>query len=203
MRNFLAFLGLNVLVLAAGAAGKQPITGADVLKIRNVASVAVAPDGSFAIYGVQSIQSEPAADPKAEPTYRYRTNLWRIDLNDANARPEQLTFGDRSDSSPAIRPDGRTLAFVRVDTAAGAGARPRPQVWLLPLRGPGEAQAVTKLENGATAPDGSQWRETVFDLMSTLVVGTALRSAGASRAATSPPPPLCPLPAFACSSMSW
>jgi dipeptidyl aminopeptidase/acylaminoacyl peptidase len=167
MRNFLAFPGLSIsglsisglsisglcaVSLIAAAADKQPVTGADVLKIRSVASVAVAPDGSFAVYGVQSIHSEPAADPKAEPTYRYRTNLWRIDLNDANARPEQLTFGDRSDSSPVIRHDGRTLAFVRVDTAAGAGARPRPQVWLLPLRGPGEAQAVTKLENGAVAP---------------------------------------------------
>ena len=152
MRNFIAVLGLSVLALSAGAAGKQPITGADVLKIQNVASVAVAADGSFAIYGVTSIHSEPPADGKGEPTYRYRTNLWRIDLNNANAQPEQLTFGDRGDSSPAISPDGHTLAFVRVDTAGGAAARPHPQVWLLPLRGAGEAQAITKLENGAVAP---------------------------------------------------
>uniref|UniRef100_Q01Q22 Peptidase S9, prolyl oligopeptidase active site domain protein n=1 Tax=Solibacter usitatus (strain Ellin6076) TaxID=234267 RepID=Q01Q22_SOLUE len=152
MRKFIASLGLPVLAMLASAAGKQPITGADVLKIRNVASVAVASDGSFAVYGVQSIHVEPAADSKAEPAYRYRTNLWRIDLNNPNARPEQLTFGDRADSSPAISPDNRTLAFVRTDTPTGVAARPHPQVWLLPLHGPGEAQVITKLENGAAAP---------------------------------------------------
>src|SRR5271169_3753951 len=146
MRRFFALLYLPVLALLASAAGKQPITGADVLKIRNVTSVAVASDGSFAIYGVQIIQTDPPADGKGEPAYKYRTHLWRIDLNNLNAKPEQLTFGDRNDSSPAISPDNRTLAFVRVDAA---GTRPRPQVWLLPLNGPGEAQAVTKLENGA------------------------------------------------------
>ena len=64
MRRFLAVLGLSVL---ASAAGKQPVTGADVLKIRNVTSVAVASDGSFAVYAVQSIHSDAAADPKGEP----------------------------------------------------------------------------------------------------------------------------------------
>jgi dipeptidyl aminopeptidase/acylaminoacyl peptidase len=149
MRRFLAVLCLPVLALLASAAGKQPITGADVLKIRNVASVAVASDGSFAVYGVQIIQTDPPADGKGEPAYKYRTHLWRIDLNHPNAKPEQLTFGERNDSSPAISPDNRTLAFVRVDAS---GTKPRPQVWLLPLSGPGEAQAVTKLENGAAAP---------------------------------------------------
>jgi dipeptidyl aminopeptidase/acylaminoacyl peptidase len=149
MRKFLAVLGLPVLALLASAAGKQPITGADVLKIRNVTSVAVASDGSFAVYGVQTIHTDTPPDDKSEPAYKYRTHLWRIDLNNPHAKPEQLTFGDRADSSPAISPDNRTLAFVRVDAT---GVPPKPQVWLLPLRGPGEAQAVTKLENGAAAP---------------------------------------------------
>src|SRR5258708_837433 len=160
MRRFLAVLCLPVLAMLASAAGKQPITGADVLKIRNVTSVAVASDGSFAVYGVQIIHSEPPADAKGEPAYKYRTHLWRIDLNNPNAKPEPLTFGDRSDSSPAISPDNRTLAFVRVDAA---GTRPRPQAWLLPLNGPGEAQAVTKQENGAPAPVWPPAGKTLLD----------------------------------------
>ena len=104
MRSFIAILGLPVFALLAGAAGKQPVTGSDILKIRNITSVAVASDGSFAVYGVQSIHSEPAADGKGEPAYKYRTHLWRIDLNSPAARPEQLTFGDRSDSVPGAQP---------------------------------------------------------------------------------------------------
>jgi len=173
MRTVLAVLSIHVFAFAANGAGKQPITGADVLKIRNVTSVAVASDGAFAVYGVQTIhteppqtappQSTPPADAKGEPAYKYRTHLWRIDLNDPKAKPEQLTFGDRNDSSPVISPDNRTLAFVRVDNTPGATpasalgsnqgpTRPRPQIWLLPLGGPGEAQVITKLENGAFAP---------------------------------------------------
>src|SRR5205823_7476974 len=128
-----------VFALAVNGAGKQPITGADVLKIRNITSVAVASDGGFAVYGVQSIHTDLPADGKGEPDYKYRTNLWRIDLNDPQAKPVQLTFGDRNDSSPAISPDDKTVAFVRVDNVPAAQgstrgpSAPRPQVWLLPL----------------------------------------------------------------------
>src|ERR1700730_2253679 len=97
MRTVFTLLGIHVFAFAANAAPKQPITGADVLKIRNVTSVAVASDGAFAVYGVQSIHTDPAADSKGEPAYKYRTNLWLIDLNDPKAKPEQLTFGDRND----------------------------------------------------------------------------------------------------------
>ena len=90
--------------MLASAAGKQPITGADVLKIRNVTSVAVASDGSFAVYGVQSIHTDSPADPKGEPAYKYRTLLWRIDLNNPNAqaraidlrRPQRFLARDQS-----------------------------------------------------------------------------------------------------------
>src|SRR5258708_21593517 len=109
MRRFLAFLGLPVLAMLASAASKQPITGADVLKIRNVTAVAVASDGSFAVYAVQSIHTEPPPDPKGETAYKYRTHLWRIDLT-GPPKPEQLTFGDRTDSAPALSPDNRTPA---------------------------------------------------------------------------------------------
>ncbi len=155
MRTVLAVLGIHAFAFAVNGAEKQPINGADLLKIRNVTSVAVASNGAFAVYGVQTIHTEPPADPKGEPAYKYRTNFWRIDLNDLKAKAEQLTFGDRNDSSPVISPDSRTLAFVRVDntpSAGGPATRRRPQIWLLPLSGPGEAKVITKLENGAFAP---------------------------------------------------
>ncbi len=146
----LALLCAPLLIFAANEGGsKQPITTTDLLKIKQVSSVNVAKDGSFAVYGVQSIHTEMVA---GEPAYSYRTNLWYINLNAAGAKPTQLTFGDRSDSQTAISPDGKTLAFVRVDGVRGAATPPRPQVFLLNLRAPGEAQAISKLENGAAQP---------------------------------------------------
>lgn len=53
------------------------------------------------------------------------------------------------DSMLAISPDASELAFVRADE------KKKPQVWLLPLRRPGEPRMITKLEYGASAP---HWR---------------------------------------------
>src|SRR5580700_8038109 len=96
--RFVTLLLLPAFVFGASEGSKQPIVTTDLLKIRRVTEVQVARDGSFAVYGVQSIHSEPATDSKVEPAYSYRTHLFYIDLNDASAKPVQLTFGDRSDS---------------------------------------------------------------------------------------------------------
>src|SRR5713226_8363343 len=98
MRTRLVMLLIPAVLFGASEGSKQPIVTTDLLKIRRVTEVEVSHDGSFAVYGVQSIHSEPATDPKAEPTYSYRTHLFFIDLNDINlndaaAKPVQLTFG--------------------------------------------------------------------------------------------------------------
>src|SRR5258708_25587050 len=140
-----------VTLLGATEATKSPIVTTDLLKIRRVTEVEVAHDGSFAVYGVQDIYSQPPADtkanPAAEPADSYRTHLFLIDLNSSAAKPGQLTFGDRSDARLPLSPDGTRLAFTRVDAANRE--RPRAQVWIMPVRGWGEAQVVTKLENCA------------------------------------------------------
>lgn len=148
MRFWAVFL-VSSLLFGASDAGKQPINAADLLKIRRITAVDVAHDGSLAVYGVQSIHT-------AKPDeYSYRTHLWSVDLTTPQAKPVQLTHGDRNDGAFTISPDGRQLAFIRSD---GAGERRRGQVWLMPLRGPGEATPLTTLEHGAAAvswrPDG-------------------------------------------------
>lgn len=148
MRKFLLWV---TCVSAFGAGtGKQLITATDLLKIRRVTEVAMAPDGSFAVYGVQSVHTDAAK--KDDPAYSYRTHLYRIDLTRANAEPVQLTFGERADGSIAISPDGRKLAFVRGAEEVIEGKGKPPQVWLLALDGPGEAAQLTRLENGASQP---------------------------------------------------
>jgi dipeptidyl aminopeptidase/acylaminoacyl peptidase len=143
----------------------QPITITDLLKIRRVTSVEVARDGSFAVYGVQSIHTEPGTGPNAEPTYGYRTHLFSIDLRDAAAKPVQLTFGDRNDADFGISPDGKRLALVRPDPSSRE--RTRNQVWLMPLGTPGEAEVITKLDEGATSP---RWRPDGKALLVTSVI---------------------------------
>lgn len=142
-----------MLLFGAAESGKQPITTTDLLKIQRVMAVDVARDGSFAVYAVQSIHTQPPADAKGEAAYNYRTHLWYIDLGTAGAKPFQLTFGDRSDTSPSISPDGKMLAFARRDESTRE--RPKPQVWLLALHEPGEARQITRFEFGGGSP---RWR---------------------------------------------
>lgn len=121
---------------------KSPVKTTDLLKIQRVTEVRMAPDGNAAIFGVQSVHQEKSGD---DTKYSYRTNLFVADLNGRVVR--QLTFGDRNDTSVAVSPDGKQVAFVRPDMSAK-----KPQVWVMPLGGPGEALQVTTLENGATGP---------------------------------------------------
>lgn len=129
---------------------KQPINAADLLKIRRIAGVQIAPDATFALYSLQSIHTND--DGKSETTYNYRTHIWYVDLTQPTSRPRQVTFGDRRDSAIALSPDGKWLAFVREDAAPARDSRPKPQVWILPVDQPGEARQVTHLEFGAAAP---------------------------------------------------
>lgn len=170
----------STCVLALVATGptlraqNTPVGVADLLLLRTITGVQLAPDGSFAVYAVKSIEpggvtdlSEPRAAPQQGSTapadsYRYRSDLWLVRLApagaDAKSAPIRLTHPDGADSDPRISPDGKAIAFVRVGRKARDGSPadvPKPQVWLLPLDSPGEARQLTGLEHGATTP---RWR---------------------------------------------
>ncbi len=147
-RYSLSWLFAFSLVLPVWCA-KKPIVETDLLKVQRVTEVKIAPDGSLAVYGVQSIHTDPPATPGGDPVYSYQVHLWMIDLRDGGSKPVQITSGDRSDSAFAMSPDGSQLAFVRADS------KKHPQVWVMPLRTPGEGHMVTTLEHGAESP---QWR---------------------------------------------
>jgi len=154
LRHLAVVLAVVALLPVTWLVAKEPIVATDLLRIQRITEVEVAPNGSFAIFGVQSIHTEP---PKAEgvggdPTYSYQVHIWMLDLKNPSAQPAQLTFGERNDSDFEISPDGTQLAFVRVDRSQ---SKPKPQVWILPLGSPGEARQVTHLEFGAKSP---RWR---------------------------------------------
>lgn len=136
----------------APAEDPVPITTNDLLLLRTIRDVEVDRRGRFAIISVESFERTGDADEPIRPgDCAIRRHLHRIDLEDVDALPRQLTFGDRRDSSPVISPDGARLAFVRAGESGSDDDDDASQVWVLPLDG-GEARQVTSLERGADRP---------------------------------------------------
>ena len=106
-------------------------TGKDVLRETLITQLAVAPDGSSAVYARRTIEGG-----------KYRTRLWRVPMT--RGRAEQITSGER-DFRPRFSPDGQTLLFL--STRSG-----QSQPWLLPLGG-GEPTQLAEFEGGVGAAD--------------------------------------------------
>ncbi len=144
----LAFVASLPVLRAADAAasGKSLIHATDLLKLKQLESPALSPDGKWVVYVVRSIEPKP----EAKDDWVYHTNLWLV-AADGSSAPRQLTRGG-SASAPAWSPQGDRIAFVRAVDG-------KPQIHALPVAG-GEAAALTKIETGATAPkwspDGSR-----------------------------------------------
>ncbi|HZX09498.1 MAG TPA: DPP IV N-terminal domain-containing protein [Acidobacteriota bacterium] len=115
--------------------GLEPVKTTDLLKLKTMTGIDISPDESQAVFVLTSIEK----DRKGE--YRYFRNLWLVDL-DKTDKLTQLTFGKRSDSSPAWSPDGMFIAFIRP-------FEDKPQIWILPITG-GEAFRLTDVENGVS-----------------------------------------------------
>lgn len=130
---------LLLCVSFAFAQGKKPIVASDLMKIATAGQIQISPDGSKAIMVV----TRKAV--KNENEYYYTNHLYLLDLV-GNTEPAQLTFGDKNDNQPQWSPDGKQIAFTRLEGD-------KSQIWILPLSG-GEAHSITKAEYGAGQP---QW----------------------------------------------
>ena len=163
MRSYLAVLVL-VAVAPVALGGLQPIVTTDLLRVRTVSSIDVAPDGSRVVFAVRSIAAvtgrgddhrdhrdhdDREAHDKNASTWAYRSHLFLLDLLDLRAVPRRLTFGDRLDREPRFSPDGRRISFIRGDKENNGGG----QIWVMPADG-GEARQVTRLEHGVTSGSG-------------------------------------------------
>ncbi|MDQ7041595.1 MAG: S9 family peptidase, partial [Rhodothermus sp.] len=123
--------------------GDEPITVTDLLRIRQLESPTVSPDGRWLAYIVRQIDT---IETEPEVRYAYRTHLYLVPT-DGSAPPRAYTHGDRTASQPAWHPESDRLAFVRPVNG-------KPQLFLMPLFG-GEAVQLTDFRYGASRP---RWR---------------------------------------------
>jgi dipeptidyl aminopeptidase/acylaminoacyl peptidase len=107
---------------------------AQLIALRRVGKIAVAPSGDWVAAAVQRLDADGA---------KYVSDLWRLPLDGRAAI--QLTRGEHNDSAPCFRSDGE-LGFLSSRPPASAKpddeAKDRNQVWVLPTAG-GEPYQVT------------------------------------------------------------
>jgi len=138
MRLLCRLATLALLWIPGFSADKRVITQSDLHDFHWVTAPQISPDGAKVVY------TYVAVTPKKDG---YQTSLWIVPA--AGGAPRQLTVGPR-DSGAQWSPDGKTLAFLRTDSAI-EGRRPSGQIYLLSMEG-GEARPLTDVPRGASGP---------------------------------------------------
>jgi len=94
-------LTAGLLVSASAFATLPHFSAEDVFRLQYASEPQVSPDGSFVVYthNFMDIMED-----------RRRSNIWRVDLDGANARP--VTTGAVNDTGARISPDGTRLAYL-------------------------------------------------------------------------------------------
>jgi dipeptidyl aminopeptidase/acylaminoacyl peptidase len=132
----LALVPLLLLLPALASAGDDTLSAEVLWKIERLGNPVVSADARWIVAPVTRFDVEKDSSTTV-------LHLFRSD--GSVARP--LTRSDGSASSPVFSPDGNTLAFV-----ARREGDEAPQIYLLPLDGPGEARRLTEVPTGVSAP---------------------------------------------------
>jgi dipeptidyl aminopeptidase/acylaminoacyl peptidase len=130
----------------------QPITPEDVLSLREVRELQLAPDGKQVAFRIR----EPA-DPKLPLAPRV-TNIWIVST-DGNQPPHPLIPNLKNATTPRWSPDGRWLAFLSDhEKSAGDASKATNQIYLVRSDG-GKAERLTSVPGGvedfAWSPDST------------------------------------------------
>jgi dipeptidyl aminopeptidase/acylaminoacyl peptidase len=122
------------------------------IKIKRVGGTAISPDGKWIAYTVSTPLME---GEKSE----FLTHIWVVSVD--GKVNSQFTYGDKSCTSPAFSPDGKSVAFL-----SSRGASGKNQVWRLKMSG-GEAEEITNAKSGVNSfqwsPDSRRIAYTMND----------------------------------------
>ena len=125
------------LPLAVADTELRPVTHEDVWLMKRLGSPVISPDGRHAVVSVTAPSYEEDGTV---------TNLWLITV-DGSEPPRQLTAAKSGESGVDWRPDGAKIAF-----SATRGDDEQSQIYIMDMRGPGEAVRITELSTGASNP---------------------------------------------------
>jgi dipeptidyl aminopeptidase/acylaminoacyl peptidase len=159
IRRLAIVAALPALALAQA---KRPMTADDLMRMKSVGGVAIAPAGDRVLYAI-SAWEHPNANPAKGDTalgdrHERRSHVFVVPFVGGAAR--QLTFSERGESNPQWSPNGALISFVSARGAAATGEDgPKPQLWILNADG-GEAWQLTTARDGVGAyswsPDGKR-----------------------------------------------
>ena len=122
-----------ILGMPLAAATKRAFTIEDLYRLKGMSELSLSPDGSKLLFQVSSQDLKKATRA---------TQIWMLDL--ATGAKRQLTFSEKSSTSPQWSRDGQTIYFL----SSREGGR---QVWAMELGG-GEARELTSFEPGIGTP---------------------------------------------------
>jgi len=122
-----------VFALPAAAAEKRAFTIEDLYRLKGISGLSLSPDGSKLLFQVSTQNLKKATR---------NTQIWMLDLGTGTSR--QLTFAEKSSTSPQWSKDGKTIFFL---SSREGGS----QLWALETAG-GEARKLTSFEPGLGTP---------------------------------------------------
>jgi len=142
---------LGVVAQTGAQGGLKAPTIDQSLEMRSVGAPKISPDGRRVVYEM----AETDWDANA-----FTTGLWMADV--ATGASHRLTVEAKSSSDAAWSPDGQWIAFLS-DRVAPLDKSPagKRQVYVMPADA-GEAQQMTKLENGV---EGFAWAQDSMHLV--------------------------------------